>query len=132
MISTGAGATAPGISPARDGIRSRLDTILPALPTGRTVVVTSSDGTLARLAAREHPVLALEGGTRAWAAAGLPLETGATRMATPPDDMRLRAREQEGGVEAAMRAYLAWEINLAAQMATDSDHRFRIGRRRVD
>jgi hypothetical protein len=49
-------------------------------------------------------------------------------MATPPDDMRLRAREQEGGVEAAMRAYLAWEINLAAQMAADSDHRFRIRR----
>src|SRR5206468_1663547 len=28
------------------GIRSRLDTILPSLPAGRTVVVTSSDGTL--------------------------------------------------------------------------------------
>ena len=70
--------------------------------------------------------VALEGGTRAWVAAGLSLETGATRMATPPDDMRLRAREQEGGVEAAMRAYLAWEINLAAQMAADTDHRFRI------
>jgi len=110
------------------GIRSRLGTILPTLPAGRTIVVTSSDGTLARLAAREHPVLALQGGTRAWAAAGLSMETGATRMATPPDDMRLRAREQAGGVEAAMRAYLAWEINLAAQMATDSDHRFQIRR----
>jgi rhodanese-related sulfurtransferase len=110
------------------GIRSRLDTILPSLPSGRTVVVTSSDGALARLAAREHSVLALEGGTRAWVAAGLPMETGATRMASPPDDMRLRAREQEGGVEAAMRAYLTWEINLAAQMAADTDHRFRIQR----
>jgi rhodanese-related sulfurtransferase len=110
------------------GIRSRLDTILPALPSGKTVVVTCSDGTLSRLAAREHSLLALEGGTRAWVAAGLSLETGATRMATPPDDMRLRAREQEGGVEAAMRAYLAWEINLAAQMAIDTDHRFRIRR----
>jgi hypothetical protein len=49
-------------------------------------------------------------------------------MATPPDDTRLRAREQEGGVEAAMRAYLASEINLAAQMAADTDHRFRIRR----
>jgi rhodanese-related sulfurtransferase len=108
------------------GIRSRLDTILPTLPAGRTVVVTSSDGALAQLAAGEHPVLALEGGTRAWVAADLKLETGATHMATPPDDMRLRAREQEGGVEAAMRAYLTWEINLAAQMAADKDHRFRI------
>ena len=110
------------------GIRSRLDTILPAMPSGKTVVVTCSEGTLSRLAAREHSLLALEGGTRAWVAAGLSLEIGATRMATPPDDMRLRAREQEGGVEAAMRAYLAWEINLAAQMAADTDHRFRIRR----
>jgi hypothetical protein len=92
------------------------------------MVVTSTDGTLARLAAREHPVLALEGGTRAWVAAGLKMEAGPTRMATTPDDMRLRSREQEGGVKAAMRAYLAWEINLAAQMAADTDHRFRIKR----
>ena len=49
-------------------------------------------------------------------------------MATSPDDMRLRARQQEGGVEAAMRAYLACEINLAAQMAADTDHRLRIRR----
>ena len=31
-------------------------------------------------------------------------------------------------VEAAMRAYLLWEIELVNQMATDDDQRFRIQR----
>jgi hypothetical protein len=56
----------------------------------------------------------------------LALERGATRMATSPDDVRLRAREQSGGVEEAMRAYLSWEIDLAEQMAADDDQRFRV------
>ena len=114
------------------GIRARLDAILPQLPSSDTIVFTSSDGTLARLAASDAraiasaPILALEGGTAAWRKAGYPLEQGATRMATAPDDVRLRAREQAGGVEEAMRAYLSWEIDLADQMAKDDDHRFRI------
>ncbi len=110
------------------GIRSRLDTILPRLPASDAVVFTSSDGVLARLAAADWSgrALALTGGTQAWVAAGYKLEAGATRMATEPDDIRLRAREQPGNVEDAMRAYLAWEIDLADQMATDDDQRFRI------
>jgi 3-mercaptopyruvate sulfurtransferase SseA len=112
------------------GIRARLDTILPGLPAAELVVLTSSDGVLAALAAAEWagraPVAALAGGTRAWEAAGLPLETGAGRLATPADDTRLRAREMPGSVEDAMRAYLTWEVALADQMATDDDQRFRI------
>jgi len=108
------------------GIRSRLDTILSALPAGDTVVLTSSDGVLARLAAAETGATALAGGTSAWAAAGLPLEAGFTRMACPPDDTRLRAREQTANMEDAMRAYLTWEIELAEQMSSDDDQRFRI------
>ena len=72
------------------------------------------------------PVLALEGGTAAWRKGGFPLEPGATRMATAPDDIRLRAREQAGGVEAAMREYLSWEIALAEQMAGDEDQRIKV------
>lgn len=114
------------------GIRARLDQILPQLPSSDTVIFTSSDGVLARLAAADLmkavsvPVLALEGGTAFWRKTGLPLEQGATRMATPPDDIRLRAREQSEKVEDAMRAYLTWEIDLADRMATDDDQRFRI------
>lgn len=114
------------------GIRSRLDTILPQLPTSHALVFTSSDGKLAGLAASDAKaatsaeVFALDGGTVTWRTAGFALEQGATRMATPPDDLRLRAREQSGNVKEAMEAYLSWEIELVNQMASDDDQRFRI------
>ena len=65
-----------------------------------------SDGTLAAVAAADRSaadgsVMALEGGTDAWVAAGLPLETGASNMASAAEDIRLRAREQDGEIEAA-------------------------------
>jgi len=115
---------------ARYAIRSRLAEVLPALPQAEAVVFTSGDGMLGRLAAADRtgrfPVHALTGGTAAWTAAGYGLERGATHMASAPDDLRLRAREQAGSVEDAMRAYLAWEIDLANQMASDDDQRFRM------
>jgi rhodanese-related sulfurtransferase len=113
-------------------IRSRLVSALANLPKAEVGVFTSADGTLAKLAAAEwnsagsRPVVALAGGTAAWRTAGYALEQGPTRMACPPDDMRLRAREQAGSVEDAMRAYLAWEIDLVNQMATDDDQRFQV------
>jgi len=114
------------------GLRSRLADVLPQVPPSHAIVLTSGDGVLARLAAADlkgaasQSVLALEGGTAAWCKAGLPLQAGATRMATAPDDIRLRAREQNENVEAAMNAYLTWEINLVNQMATDDDQRFHV------
>lgn len=114
------------------GLRTYLDALLTQLPSNDSVVFTSSDGRMAMLAAAEAatkrtaPVFALAGGTQAWREAGLPLETGETRMATAADDIRLKAREQKTDVEEAMKAYLTWEIELANQMATDDDQRFRI------
>lgn len=114
------------------GLRSRLGDVLAKLPASDTIVFTSSDGRLAKLAAadaaamRSAPVFALEGGTQAWRAAGFALEGGETRMATAPEDIRLKAREQKEGIEEAMKAYLSWEIDLANQMATDDDQRFKI------
>jgi len=105
---------------------------VPKLPPSDSVVFTSADGILAKLAAADLkktasvPAFALDGGTAAWREAGYPLERGAARMATAPDDIRARAREQTENVEEAMRAYLSWEIALADQMATDDDQRFRI------
>ena len=55
-----------------------------------------------------------------------PLASGDDRMAETPDDVWLPAREQGGDRESAMRAYLAWEIDLVNQMATDDDHRFKV------
>ena len=114
------------------GIRARLDTIIEQLPPKEVVVFTSSDGVLAKLATADLlkiaavPTFALEGGTAAWRTARFALEQGATRMATAPDDIRLRAREQDTNIEEAMQAYLSWEIDLADKMATDDDQRFRI------
>ncbi len=107
-------------------IRARLDADLPAAGVTGRIVFTSSDGALARLAAAEHGGAALEGGTAAWRAAGLPTADGFERMASKPEDARLAAREDPENVEAAMRAYLAWEINLVHQMAADDDHRFNV------
>jgi rhodanese-related sulfurtransferase len=116
-------------------IRARLAAALEKLPKAETVVLTSPDGVLARLAAAEladrgtaAPVRALAGGTNAWVAAGLPLEEGQNRMASDPDDVVLSARERGQGREEAMREYLAWEINLVHDMATDDDQRFHVVR----
>ena len=113
-------------------IRARLAEAFAALPATDAIVFTSSDGVLARLAAAEWngrapaPVMALSGGTAAWDAGGYGLERGAARMASAREDERLRAREQTGSVEDAMRAYLEWEIDLVNQMATDDDQRFKV------
>jgi len=113
-------------------IRSRLAEALAKLPAAETLVLTSPDGALARLAAAEIAgaarvlVMVLSGGTEAWTRAGLPLETGATHMASEAGDVVLSARERNQNREEAMREYLAWEINLVNEMTTDDDHRFRV------
>jgi rhodanese-related sulfurtransferase len=109
-------------------VRARLDRVLARLQAVETVVLTSPDGVLARLAAAEQPAptLVLEGGTAAWAAAGQPLETGPTHMADEADDVWLSARDRDSDREAHMREYLAWEIDLVNQMAADDDQRFRV------
>ena len=112
--------------------RTRLGSALEKLPSAESIVLTSPDGDLARIAAAElartaaQPVHALEGGTRAWALAGYPLAKDADRMAEMPDDVWLPARERGGDRESAMRAYLAWEIDLVNQMVTDDDQRFKV------
>ncbi|MEZ5815748.1 MAG: rhodanese-like domain-containing protein [Hyphomicrobiaceae bacterium] len=114
--------------------RTRLPAALAKLPKAQTIVLTSPDGDLARIAAAEisasvdATVLALEGGTRAWVEAGYPLESGDDRLADTPDDVWLPARERTGDRESAMRAYLAWEIDLVNQMRTDDDQRFQVAK----
>ncbi len=82
------------------------------------VVVTCADGVQSALAAATLArlgytgVRVLEGGTRAWVAAGLPVERGATRLLDEPDDVVLKPydRGREG-----MVAYLRWEEALDAE-----------------
>ena len=119
----------PGASWA---IRGRLDRALARLPAGRTIVLTSSDGVLARLALPElatRDARVLLGGTRGWKAAGLALESGATAPADEAIDVWYRPYDKEAGVEQAMKGYLDWEVDLVAQVERDGDTRFRLSPR---
>jgi rhodanese-related sulfurtransferase len=110
-------------------VRSRLDRALVQIaPTGE-VVLTSEDGRLACLAAAEarhmtdRPVHWLKGGNAAWASAGFPLSTS-PRMADEPDDVWLKPYERSGDTQAAMNAYLSWEVDLLERIAQDGTTRF--------
>jgi rhodanese-related sulfurtransferase len=111
-------------------IRARLGEALDKLPAQGDLVLTSEDGTIARYAAAElrtrRPVKVLAGGTAAWKAAGLPLETGMGPLASEPDDVALSARDRPADRERYMREYLAWEIDLVNQIGRDADCRFRL------
>jgi rhodanese-related sulfurtransferase len=111
-------------------IRARLAEALAKLPHTGDLVLTSEDSATARFAAaeigRQRSAQVLAGGTAAWQAAGLPLETGATRLADEPDDVALSARDRPADRERYMREYLAWEIDLVNQITRDSDCRFRL------
>lgn len=112
-------------------IRARLSQTLPSLDLVNPVVITSDDGVLARFAVEEaaaaskREVRVLSGGTAAWVEAGLPLESGATRMANAADDIWLRPYEKDWGVEQAMQDYLSWEVALVEQIERDGTSRFR-------
>ena len=107
------------------GIRTRLDRL--AGPSGQAgrVVLASPDGTLAHLAVAEvqamtaAPVQVLDGGTAGWAA-DRPLDAS---PGDPPDaacvDWYLRPYDRTEGIEAAMQAYLSWEIDLVHEIARD-------------
>jgi rhodanese-related sulfurtransferase/predicted metal-dependent enzyme (double-stranded beta helix superfamily) len=112
-------------------IRARLKEALATLPAAGPLVLTSRDGVLAALAQPElaaltqRPVTALAGGTAAWRAAGLPLASGEEHMADAPIDAWYKPYDKSAGVEAAMNAYLSWEVALVEQIARDGDAGFR-------
>jgi rhodanese-related sulfurtransferase len=113
------------------GVRTRLERLRARIAAASRVVLTSSDGTLALLAVAEAqamtaaPVAVLAGGTAAWCTAGLPLESD---RAVPADeqcvDVYLRPYDRNSGVEAAMQAYLAWEIDLVREIERDGTVQF--------
>ncbi len=111
-------------------IRSRLQSHKPVFES-KLVVCTSPDGQLARFAAADLAALlgrevpALEGGTDAWRAAGLPLQSGDTRLLEPPEDVYYKPYDHQAQIEAAMQDYLQWEVALLEQIRRDPDCRFR-------
>ena len=111
-------------------LRSRLDEALAAVSGAATVVLTSADGIVARLAAAEAAppdgmtIAYLEGGSDAWAAGGQPTAEGEERMITATDDVWLRPYDRGGDVTQAMNAYLEWELDLVRQVTADGTARF--------
>jgi rhodanese-related sulfurtransferase len=113
------------------GVRTRLAALRPRLQPGRRIAVVANDEALGRLAVPElealglGPVALLAGGLGAWRAAGLPLRAD---RRNPEDadciDVYLRPYDRNDGVEAAMREYLSWEIDLVHEVARDGDARF--------
>jgi rhodanese-related sulfurtransferase len=82
------------------------------------IVVTDVDGRSAALAASSladlgaRDVAYLEGGVRAWRAAGLPLELGLSGVMQPPDDVVPSGLERSA---AEAVEYLRWETALGPQ-----------------
>ena len=110
-------------------IRTRLDRALKTIPPLGTLVITCEDGTLARLAVPEaeavlgRPVHFLAGGNAAWQAAGQPFSTQA-KLADEAVDQWRKPYERGADSEAAMREYLAWEIDLLPRVERDGSLKF--------
>jgi rhodanese-related sulfurtransferase len=77
-------------------------------------------------AATSIDVRVLEGGNAAWFAAGLPVESGEDRLASPRIDRYRRPYEGTDNPREAMQAYLDWEYGLVDQLARDGTHGFRV------
>ena len=108
---------------ARWCLRSALAGILASTGiSGSPLVLTSADGTMARLAAGDlvevgfTDVLVLAGGNAAWDGAGLPSASGPTHLLSARDDLWLASSERPGDVRENVLAYLNWETSLLADI----------------
>ncbi len=110
-------------------IRSRLNLAIEKIDVAGTLILTSEDGVLASLAIEEAravtkaPVSSLKGGNAAWTAAGYRLSTD-NRMADETVDVWLKPYEQSQDTEAAMNAYLSWEVDLLDRIKKDGTTHF--------
>jgi rhodanese-related sulfurtransferase len=113
-------------------VSSDLPAVLKRIPPARRYVLTCGSSQLARFAAADlakltqAEVWVLDGGTAAWEAAGLPVESGETRLASDRIDRYRRPYEGTSAPRAAMQGYLDWEFGLVEQLARDSTHGFRV------
>ncbi|HMA58026.1 MAG TPA: rhodanese-like domain-containing protein, partial [Pseudolabrys sp.] len=110
-------------------IRGRLKRAFEKIAPRGTLVLTSEDGMLAGLAVQEAraltkiPVRWLKGGNAAWAAADFPFST-AEKMADDPIDVWLKPYDRPNDNEAAMNAYLSWEVDLLERIKKDGTTHF--------
>lgn len=98
--------------------RTALSDFLETHPHDEATVLTSGDGTAAKLAASDlapalqERLFTLTGGNATWRDAGLEFETGSENMASPRDDHWLASSERPGDTRDNVVSYLEWEITL--------------------
>ena len=119
---------------ARYVMRSQFRRALNDLPLAKHYVLTCTDGAQSAFAFEElsellrarynAQVSVLVGGTQAWKAAGLELETGPTHLISEPIDRYKRPYEGTNVPREAMQAYLDWEFGLVEQLGKDGTHHF--------
>jgi rhodanese-related sulfurtransferase/predicted metal-dependent enzyme (double-stranded beta helix superfamily) len=117
------------IAGARFAVPDRLQEFIADLPAAQVIVLTSSDGVLARTVAAElaartgRIVRAIAGGTQAWSAARLPTATGPEGVLTGDDDHWYSpyAHADLKKRDAGFQQYLDWEIGLVAQLEREGD-----------
>ena len=120
------------IAGAHWALRAQLPQALENVPMAERYVVTCGSGLLARFAVADlqaltgKPVFLLEGGSAAWVAQGLPVETGERHLAVPRSDRYQRPYEGTDNPRQAMQGYLDWEFGLVEQLAKDGTHGFKV------
>ncbi len=111
------------------GVRSRLDQARAAIGDTPTLVLTSTDGQLAKLAVPEAQalwpeaeVVALAGGNKGWRHGGHDMEPGFDRATTSADDIWYKPYDHDDAgevIQQHMQDYLTWEIALVEQIERD-------------
>jgi rhodanese-related sulfurtransferase len=109
--------------------RSRLEESLSALPGSDSVVLTSEEGAVARLAAADvgaitdRRVTVVGGGNAGWEGSGRSLTGDGARYLVEPTDIwpvpSLFGSPDPAVARDAMRSYLDWETNLVVQLERD-------------
>lgn len=109
------------------GIRSRLEQARATIGAAEVLVLTSTDGRLAKLAVNDASalwpdaeVMALAGGNKAWRHTGHDMTKGFDRATTDPDDVWYKPYDHDDGQATEhMKNYLAWEVGLVDQVERD-------------
>jgi rhodanese-related sulfurtransferase/predicted metal-dependent enzyme (double-stranded beta helix superfamily) len=117
------------VAGARFSVPDRLQEFVADVPASQRIVLTSSDGVLARIVAAGlgarigREVSALAGGTQAWAAVRLPTDSGPEGVLTGDDDHWYSpyAHADLAKRDAGFKQYLDWEIGLVAQLEREGD-----------
>ena len=106
--------------------RARLDQDYRRLPPATDIVLIADDLDYAailitELESRGRRVWMLDGSMTAWKRSGRSIETGASHLASEPDDVHLDAYDfDDPAIQAREgRAYLEWEIGLVHQLEGD-------------